>query len=124
LSFRQPLSIAQLAGATIFIEGMVVLFTCITAFAVDGRGTLSPIDPPRKLVIKGLYRYSRNPMYVGVMSILAGESIFFRSNPLWFYALFIFIALNLFIGLYEEPTLRRDFGDDYRQYCARVRRWV
>jgi protein-S-isoprenylcysteine O-methyltransferase Ste14 len=124
LTFGQPLSVLQLAGGAMVIAGTVILLTCITTFALDGRGTLSPIDPPKKLVIKGLYRYSRNPMYVGVMAILIGEAIFFRSNPLWFYALFIFVAFNLFITMYEEPTLRRDFGEDYQGYLQKVRRWI
>jgi protein-S-isoprenylcysteine O-methyltransferase Ste14 len=72
-------------------------------------------------VIKGLYRYSRNPMYVGVMLILIGESVFFNSPSLWAYSLVIFI---LFILLVEEPRLRKDFSTAYREYCKQVRRWL
>ncbi|HVE61684.1 MAG TPA: methyltransferase, partial [Chitinophagaceae bacterium] len=66
----------------------------------------------------------RNPMYVGVTMILIGEAIFFQSVNLWIYLIFVFIAFNIFILLHEEPRLRKDFGEEYRQYCQKVRRWV
>jgi protein-S-isoprenylcysteine O-methyltransferase Ste14 len=75
-----------------------------------GKGTLSPADPTKKLVVKGLYRFSRNPMYVGVTMMLVGESIFFQSTALWTYSLIIFIAFNIFILFFEEPRLLDDFG--------------
>ena len=87
------------------------MFDCIIRFAVEGRGTLSPADPTKKLVISGLYKFSRNPMYVGVMMIIIGEAIFFRSTSLWIYSLFIFIAFNLFVMFIEEPLLLKDFGE-------------
>ena len=99
------------------------MLECIFRFAVEGRGTLSPADPTKKLVIRGLYRFSRNPMYIGVMMILIGEAIFFQSKNLWIYLLFIFLAFNLFVLLVEEPRFRKDFGKDYYKYCKEVRRW-
>ena len=97
---------------------------CIVNFAIKGRGTLSPADPTKRLVINGLYKYSRNPMYIGVILILVGESIFSRSQSLWIYSLIIFIAFNVFIVGFEEPRLRSDFGEEYRAYCKKVRRWM
>ena len=99
------------------------MFHCIIRFAVEGRGTLSPADPTKKLVIKGLYGFSRNPMYVGVMMILIGEATFFQSGSLCIYLLFIFLAFNVFILLFKEPRLHEEFGEDYRTYCQKVRRW-
>ena len=114
----------QYLGATLFLIGLVIMLECIIRFAIEGRGTLSPADPTKKLVTKGLYRFSRNPMYVGVMLILIGEAVFFESYSLWIYLLCIFLAFNLFIFLIEEPRLRKDFGVEYEQYCKKVRRWI
>lgn len=111
-------------GCIVFILGFFIMTTCIISFAVKGRGTLSPADPTKKLVTSGLYRYSRNPMYVGVMLILIGEAIFFLICGLLIYLMFIFIAFNLFIILVEEKRLKRDFGNQYKAYCDSVRRWL
>lgn len=108
----------------LFLCGFIIMLLCILRFALEGRGTLSPADPTKKLVISGLYKYSRNPMYVGVMLMLIGESVYYNFSGLWVYTLCIFIAFYLFILFFEEPRLRRDFGDEYRQYCQRVRRWL
>ena len=91
---------------------------------MTGRGTPAPIDPPKELVARGLYRYVRNPMYVGVMSILVGEALIFASRTLVWYAVTVFIGFNLFVLLYEEPTLRHKFGAAYERYCAAVPRWL
>jgi len=97
---------------------------CIYEFAVFGKGTLSPLDPTKRLVVRGLYRYSRNPMYVGVMLMLIGEAIFAASIPLLIYLVLVFIGFNLFILLHEEPRLKRDFAEEYAEYCKKVRRWI
>ncbi|MBD0277130.1 MAG: isoprenylcysteine carboxylmethyltransferase family protein [Flavisolibacter sp.] len=123
-SFAKSLRVQQYLGILLFIIGSVVLFNCIIRFAIEGRGTLSPADPTKRLVITGLYRYSRNPMYWGVMLILIGEATYFESNDLWIYLVCVFLFFNLFIIRIEEPRLRRDFGEDYYQYCQKVRRWV
>src|SRR5262245_13541917 len=99
--FQGQLGLLQYFGIFLFLIGAVVLVDCIIRFAVQGEGTLSPADPTRKLVISGLYKYSRNPMYWGVMLILVGEALFFESRGLWMYALFIFIAFYIFIILVE-----------------------
>ena len=120
----KPLHVVQYLAMLIFVAGAIITFDCIRRFAVHGRGTLSPVDPTRKLVVAGLYRFSRNPMYIGVMLILMGEALFLYSYYLWIYVSFVFIAFNLFIIFHEEPRLRRDFGEEYEEYCRKVRRWV
>ncbi|MBS1793008.1 MAG: isoprenylcysteine carboxylmethyltransferase family protein [Acidobacteria bacterium] len=124
-SFRpESPTIGTLAGGVLFVAGLIILTICILRFATEGRGTLSPLDPTRKLVVRGLYKYSRNPMYVGVMLMLAGECLFWPSWGLAVYAAVVFAAFNLFIRLHEEPRLRRDFGPEYENYRRRVRRWI
>jgi protein-S-isoprenylcysteine O-methyltransferase Ste14 len=111
-------------GLPLIIIGATTLLWCIWDFFASGRGTISPIDPPKHLVVRGLYRYVRNPMYVSVVTILLGESIFFRSLPVLIEAGVFFVLANLFILLYEEPTLRRQFGESYEQYKQSVGRWT
>jgi protein-S-isoprenylcysteine O-methyltransferase Ste14 len=89
-----------------------------------GRGTLAPFDPPERLVVRGLYRYMRNPMYVGVLIMLLGEALFFESLALLWYAVIWFGVINVVVVAYEEPTLRGDFGESYDLYCRTVHRWV
>ena len=112
------------SGALLFLIGFAIMLHCIISFAVQGRGTLSPVDPTLRLVVTGLYKFSRNPMYIGVILMLIGEAIFFRSVDLWIYSLVVFVAFNIFILLVEEPRLRRDFGEEYKRYCEKVRRWI
>lgn len=123
-TFKNSISPLQYISIFIFTIGLSLLFYCISLFAVKGKGTLSPADPTKKLVISGLYKLSRNPMYIGVMLILIGEAVFFNSSSLWIYTTIIFIAFNLFIIFHEEPRLKRDFGTEYQQYVKTVRRWL
>jgi protein-S-isoprenylcysteine O-methyltransferase Ste14 len=114
----------QYIGLFIFIAGFIFMSICIIDFARIGKGTLSPFDPTRHLVTKGLYRFSRNPMYFGVLVTLLGESLFFRSISLFVYSLFFFITFSLFIFLYEEPHLSDVYGGEYDEYRKKVRRWI
>ncbi len=107
-----------------FFTGIVITLHCIFRFAVEGKGTLSPADPTRKLVVSGLYKFSRNPMYVGVSLMLAGESIFLGSTSLWIYTAIVISAFNLFVIFYEEPRLKKAFGSEYEGYRKLVRRWL
>ncbi len=95
--------------------GVFVLLWCVRDFYVAGRGTLAPWAPPRRLVRTGLYRFSRNPMYVGVLSILVGWATGFRSWPLALYAAFVALGFHLRVVLYEEPTLARSFSREWEQ---------
>jgi protein-S-isoprenylcysteine O-methyltransferase Ste14 len=119
-----PIGIFRYIGLPLMLLGASIYFWCAWDFTFAGRGTPAPIDPPKELVVRGLYRYVRNPMYVGVLLILLGEALFFASWRLLGYAGLVFLAFNLFILLYEEPTLRRQFGESYRRYCASVPRWI
>lgn len=119
-----PVRIHEKAGAIVFIAGLIIMFTCIISFALKGEGTLSPADPTKKLVREGLYNYSRNPMYVGVMMILTGESLYTGSPALLIYSLIIWLAFQLFIVFREEPRLLNDFGEEYTDYSKKVRRWI
>jgi protein-S-isoprenylcysteine O-methyltransferase Ste14 len=118
------LSAGQALGLLFVALGAVLLGACIVEFARRGRGTLSPIDPPRHLVIRGLYRYVRNPMYLSVLTIVLGEILVTGSSALAVYWVVFFLAANLFVIFYEEPTLRRAFGPSYDEYCRRVGRWI
>ena len=111
-------------GLPLIAMGAAALLWCIWDFFASGRGTISPIDPPKHLVVRGLYRNVRNPMYVAVVTILLGEAIFFRSSAVLMEAAIFFIFANLFILLYEEPALQRKFGEPYEEYKQTVRRWV
>lgn len=104
--------------------GLAIYVWCVADFALAGRGTPAPIDPPKQLVVRGLYRFSRNPMYVGVLSVIAGQSWLFGSSPLAIYALVVFVCFQVFIVAYEEPTLRQTFDGEYERYCAAVPRWL
>jgi protein-S-isoprenylcysteine O-methyltransferase Ste14 len=114
----------DLIGLIVIGIGAALLGTCIWEFASRGRGTLSPVDPPKELVVEGLYRYVRNPMYAAVSTILLGEALLARSTALLLYWAIFFTVVNLFVMLYEEPALRRQFGDSYVRYQQRVGRWL
>ena len=111
-------------GLALIVIGAAGLLWCIWDFFSAGRGTISPVDPPKHLVARGLYRYVRNPMYVAVVTILIGEAIFFRSMPILIEAAVFLVLANLFVALYEEPTLRRQFGESYERYTQTVGRWI
>ena len=112
------------AGLAPMAMGIAIYFWCAWDFIFTGRGTPAPIDPPKELVVRGLYRYTRNPMYVGIFSILVGEAILFHSSTLLLYALLVLLGFHLWTMYYEEPILRKTFGDSYAHYCARVPRWM
>ena len=122
--FPEVWTIWNYVGTVLMLAGSIVIIACILRFATEGRGTLSPLDPTKKLVVHGLYSYSRNPMYVAVTVLLIGECLFWMSWALAAYTAILFVAFNLFIMLHEEPRLRRDFPTEYELYCARVRRWL
>ena len=117
------IEVQQIAGMVIGAAGAAVALWCIFTFAFVGRGTPAPFDPPRRLVIQGPYRFVRNPMYIGAGLALAGAALFYKSLPLLGYTGLFFLATHLFVLRYEEPALRRTFGQEYEAYCGRVRRW-
>lgn len=122
--FKMPVIWNEYLGLGIGIGGAAIAFYCIYLFATVGQGTLSPADPTHNLVAKGLYRYSRNPMYIGVLLILAGESMYTSYSILWLYTGFIFLLFHFFVMFFEEPRLKKDFGEAYTAYSRQVRRWI
>ena len=104
--------------------GAAIVLWCLWDFISSGKGTPAPIDPPKILVLKGLYRLTRNPMYVGVLFVLFGEILLFESTALIIYAFFVWLLFNSFVILYEEPTLKNKFGRSYEQYVDSVPRWL
>jgi len=115
---------AHLLGLAVIGVGTALLGACIWQFARTGRGTLSPVDPPTTLVVQGLHRYVRNPMYLSVTAIVLGEVLLTLSTALLWYWVVWFLAANIFVRAYEEPTLRRQFGPAYDEYTRRVGRWL
>lgn len=111
-------------GVPLIMMGASGLLWCIWQFFSEGRGTLAPIDAPKHLVVRGLYKYVRNPMYVSVVSILLGEAIFFLSTAIMIEAGIFMVLAYLFVVFYEEPTLRRQFGESYESYSQTVGRWI
>ena len=114
----------RLLGLTPVLFGGAVYLSCVWGFARIGQGTPAPIDPPKKLVVSGPYRFTRNPMYVAVFCVILGEAVFFASSWLLAYGLLILATFYTFVVFYEEPTLRRQFGSSYNNYCTRVPRWL
>ena len=104
--------------------GTALYAWCVWDFATFGRGTPAPVDAPSRLVVRGLYRFNRNPMYVGVLAVILGWATFYGSPVLLGYACGVWSLFYLMIILHEEPTLRRKFGADYGSYTARVPRWL
>lgn len=113
----------QTVSIIFWLAGMVILLYCIWGFAFYGKGTLAAIAPPKILVVKGLYRYTRNPMYLAVILMLLSESIFFISPYLLIYTVLVFLSFNLYVLFYEEPHLKKVFGEEYRKYNDVVPRW-
>jgi len=104
--------------------GFALLLWCVRDFYVSGKGTLAPWSPPRHLVVTGLYRYSRNPMYISVLVILIGWALTFDVSGLLWYAAFIAVAFQLRVVLGEEPWLARTHGEEWTRYSSAVRRWI
>jgi protein-S-isoprenylcysteine O-methyltransferase Ste14 len=108
----------------LWLIGTFIVLRCFWDFTFKGRGTPAPIDPPKELVITGLYRYVRNPIYVGALSIFLGHFLWFGYRSLLIYTVLAFIGVHAFVVLYEEPTLKRKFGAAYEDYRKRVPRWI
>ena len=119
----EPNGAPQIAGMIVSSIGTVIALWCIFTFVFVGKGTPAPFDPPRRLVIRGPYRFVRNPMYIGAVLVLAGLAIFYQSISVAIYAGLFLLAAHIFVVAYEEPTLQRTFGQEYDAYCVRVRRW-
>jgi protein-S-isoprenylcysteine O-methyltransferase Ste14 len=116
-------AVAWLAFPLWLIGGTTILW-CFWEFTFKGHGTPAPTDPPMELVATGLYRFVRNPIYVGLLLILIGHFLYFGYWWLLIYAALCFLVFHLFVTGYEEPTLRTKFGASYEDYLGRVPRWI
>lgn len=124
IAFRAPQLLLQIAGVVLLLIGLILFSVSLGKFAAEGEGTLAPWDPPRRLVVRGPYRYVRNPMISGVVLVLFGEALGLLSAPHLQWAL-IFLAVNfVYIPLLEETGLKSRFGDSYMEYCRHVPRLI
>ena len=121
---RLELGPARYAGVVPLFVALVMIVRCFADFIRRGRGTPAPYDPPRELVVAGLYRYVRNPQYVGVVLVVVGEALLTGKVVLFGYAALLAIGYHLFVRYYEEPTLGRLFGEPYARYREAVPRWL
>lgn len=110
-------------GVALIAAGALVVLESFARFVLRGGGTPAPVAPPDRLVVSGLYRYVRNPMYVGVFAAIVGQALLFGATSLLGYAACVALAFHLFVLGYEEPALRGQFGAQYDEYCRRVPRW-
>ena len=121
----RPTALTLSAGIVLIAFGVAVYaHTAFWGFAFRGRGTPAPIAPTQDLVISGLHRYVRNPMYIGVLLIVVGQAVLFDSRAVLLYAAFLWLAFHVFVLLYEEPALHKQFGPEYDNYKQRVPRWL
>src|SRR5260370_25580753 len=111
-------------GIAVMLAGGTVALACVATFVVRGEGTPAPMDPPRKFVAVGPYKFVRNPMYIGGFIVLAGFGLYQQSPAILLFTLPWLLAAHLFVILYEEPHLRATFGPPYDAYCHSVRRWL
>jgi protein-S-isoprenylcysteine O-methyltransferase Ste14 len=116
--------ITDLIGTIFVVIGIVFYLWCVHHFTFFGKGTPAFYEPPKKLVVQGLYGYVRNPMYVGILFLLIGETLLYGSPILVFYTIALAVILTLSILWYEEPRLRKQFGQEYEEYSKRVNRWL
>jgi len=121
-----PVSGAEEGAAIVVIAAGIAIYlsTAFWGFALVGGGTPAPIAPTKILVVRGLHRYVRNPMYIGVALVIAGQAWLFHSADILIYLACVLVIVNLFVLFYEEPTLKRQFGEEYERYRAQVPRWI
>ena len=122
--YPTEIKLFQVAGIAIGSIGAVISLLCILTFISIGRGTPAHFDPPHKLVMKGPYRYVRNPLYIGAILALLGAALFYESILIVGYAIIFFFVAHIFVVLCEEPTLQKTFGKEYETYCLLVKRWL
>jgi protein-S-isoprenylcysteine O-methyltransferase Ste14 len=111
-------------GGALIVLAAPLFFRFLAGFVREGHGTPAPIAPPQHLVVGGPFRWVRNPGYVAVVSLVVGQALLFGSGAVLAWAAFLAVAFHLFVVLYEEPTLRRQFGEEYEAYCREVPRWL
>lgn len=124
---RAPLTrvaLFRILGVILIVAGAPAVLDSFARFAIQGLGTPAPVLPTKHLVVSGLYRYVRNPMYVGVAALIFGQALLLNSTRLFIYGACVSLGFHVFVLLYEEPKLRSTFGDEYEQFCCNVPRWI
>ena len=121
---RAALKTTRAVGVLLILVGLPGLVDSFARFALQGLGTPAPVAPTKNLVVTGLYRYVRNPIYVAVVAIILGQAILFGDWRLVLLGALFWLAFHLFVVAYEEPTLQRTFGAEYEAYRANVQRWI
>jgi protein-S-isoprenylcysteine O-methyltransferase Ste14 len=111
-------------GLILIVAGLAVVLEAFARFAWEGLGTPAPVAPTRTLVVSGFYRLVRNPMYVAVTALIFGQALLFASWGVALYGVVVAAAFHTFVHLYEEPTLRQAYGEEYAAYCAATPRWI
>jgi protein-S-isoprenylcysteine O-methyltransferase Ste14 len=114
----------RVLGALLIIGGLPMILDSFARFAIQGLGTPAPVLPTRHLVVSGLYRHVRNPMYVGVVALILGQGLLFGQTRLLIYGAIVWLAFHLFVLGYEEPKLRNTFASEYETFYKNVPRWV
>jgi protein-S-isoprenylcysteine O-methyltransferase Ste14 len=118
------LQATRAVGILLIVAGLPGLVDSFARFALQGLGTPAPIAPPKNLVVTGLYRYVRNPMYVAVVAVILGQAILFADSRLITYGGLLWLAFHAFVLAYEEPVLAEKFGAQYEDFRANVPRWI
>ena len=116
--------ILKIFGIILILFGLCLFSYCSGLFFIVGKGTPAPIEPPKKLVVEGLYKYTRNPIYIGYFMILLGEFLFFGQFLLLIYFFLAIIGINMYAVFHEEPILKKRFGKSYKEYFKKIPRWL
>ena len=119
-----PRAAVSILGAIVALAGLTTVIACFIRFVTEGRGTPAPVVPTQELVVGGLYRHVRNPMYVGVIALITGQAIAFASPAVAAYAVLFTLTVVSFVRLYEEPVLTEQHGAAYKRYRAAVPGWL
>ncbi|MGZ8282265.1 MAG: methyltransferase family protein [Allosphingosinicella sp.] len=114
----------RFVGIVLLLLGGAALLECFVRFAWTGVGTPAPVAPPQRLIVTGLYRHVRNPMYVAVVTLILGQALLFGHARLLLYGAAVWMVFHLFVLAYEEPTLRESFPENYARYTQAVPRWI
>ena len=116
--------LTRILGGILIVVGAPGIVDSFARFALEGLGTPAPIAPTQRLVVTGLYRYVRNPIYIAVVAVIFGQALLFGDWRLLWYGALLWLAFHLFVVMYEEPTLKESFGAEYEAFCINVPRWI
>lgn len=116
--------LTRILGVIVIVGGVPGVVDSFARFALDGLGTPAPIAPPQQLVVTGLYRYVRNPIYTAVVAVILGQALLFGDERLLKYSALLWLFFHLWVLMIEEPGLKQTFGMDYERFCRNVPRWI